>query len=124
MVGSIDRLMGKETPFRYMNVAKRHTKDYNWHVKIFSWNNEKNALLKVERQISFEEIVLYIEMGFLLDVLEHPNQEKYKGQKVFVVRVDDYVYLVPFIETEKEIFLKTIIPSRKATRKYLKGSEK
>jgi hypothetical protein len=106
------------------NVAKRHTKGYNWYVKIYSWNNEKNALLKAERQISFEEIVLYIEMGFLLDVLEHPNQEKYKGQKVFVVRVDDYVYLVPFIETEKEVFLKTIIPSRKATRKYLKGSKK
>jgi uncharacterized DUF497 family protein len=93
-------------------------------VKIFSWNNEKNALLKAERQISFEEIVLYIELGFLLEVLEHPNQEKYKGQKVFVVQVDDYVYLVPFIETEKEVFLKTIIPSRKATRKYLKGSIK
>jgi uncharacterized DUF497 family protein len=93
-------------------------------MKIFSWSNEKNALLKAERQISFEEIVLYIEMGFLLDVLEHPNQEKYKGQKVFVVRVDDYVYLVPFIEAEKEVFLKTIIPSRKATRKYLKGSTK
>ena len=107
-----------------MNVAKRHTKGYNWRVKIFSWNNEKDALLKAERQISFEEIALYIEMGFLLDVLEHPNQEKYKGQKVFVVRVDDYVYLVPFIETAKEVFLKTIIPSRKATRKYLKGSAK
>jgi hypothetical protein len=105
-------------------VAKRHTKGYNRHVKIFSWNNEKNALLKAERQISFEEIVLYIEMGFLLDVLEHPNQEKYKGQKVFVLRVDDYVYLVPFIETAKEVFLKTIIPSRKATRTYLKGSIK
>jgi hypothetical protein len=93
-------------------------------VKIFSWNNEKIALLRAERQISFEEIVLYIEMGFLLDVLENPNQEKYKGQKVFVVRVDDYVYLVPFIETAKEVFLKTIIPSRKATRKYMKGSIK
>ena len=93
-------------------------------MKIFSWNNEKNALLKAERQISFEEIVLYIEMGFLLDVLENPNQEKYKGQKLFVVRVDDYVYLVPFIETSNEVFLKTIIPSRKATRKYLKGSIK
>ena len=93
-------------------------------MKIFSWNSEKNVLLKAERQISFEDIVLYIEMGFLLDVLEHPNQQKYKGQKVFVVRVDDYVYLVPFIETEKEVFLKTIIPSRKATRKYLKGSTK
>jgi len=105
-------------------VAKRHTKGYNQHVKTFSWNNEKNILLKAERQTSFEEIVLYIEVGFLLDVLEHPNQQKYKGQKVFVVQVDGYVYLVPFIETEKEVFLKTIIPSRKATRKYLKGNTK
>jgi hypothetical protein len=93
-------------------------------MKNFSWNDEKNALLKAERQISFEEIVLYIEMGCLLDVLEHPNQEKHKGQKVFVVQVDDYVYLVPFVESDAEVFLKTIIPSCKATRKYLKGSAK
>lgn len=88
------------------------------------WNDEKNTLLIAGRQVSFEEIVLYIEMGFLLDVLEHPNQEKYTGQKIFVVQVDNYVYLVPFVETESEVFLKTIIPSRKATRKYLKGSVK
>lgn len=93
-------------------------------MKYFSWNPEKNELLKEERQISFEEVVFYIEMGFLLDVLEHPNQGKYKGQKIFVIQMDDYVYLVPFIEDEQEVFLKTIIPSRKATRKYLKGSEK
>ena len=93
-------------------------------MKYFSWNPEKNEPLKEERQISFEEVVFYIEMGFLLDVLEHHNQEKYKGQKIFVVQMDDYVYLVPFIEDEQEVFLKTIIPSRKATRKYLKGSEK
>jgi uncharacterized DUF497 family protein len=93
-------------------------------VNTFLWNEEKDALLKTERQVSFEEIVLYIEIGFLLDVLEHPNQEKYKGQKIFVVQVDNYIYLVPFIETESDIFLKTIIPSRKATRKYLKGSAK
>jgi uncharacterized DUF497 family protein len=93
-------------------------------MKTFSWNGEKNTLLKAERQISFEEIVLYIEMGYLLDVLEHSNQEKYKGQRVFVVQVDEYVYLVPFVETEDEVFLKTIVPSRKATRKYLKGIAK
>jgi hypothetical protein len=93
-------------------------------MKYFSWSPEKNELLKEERQISFEEVVFYIEMGYLLDVLEHPNQEKYGGQKIFVVQMDDYVYLVPFIEDEQEVFLKTIIPSRKATRKYLKGSEK
>lgn len=92
-------------------------------MKYFSWNEEKNELLREERQVSFEDVVFYIEQGFLLDVLEHPNQEKYKGQKIFVVQMDDYVYLVPFIEAEREIFLKTIIPSRKATKRYLKGSE-
>ena len=93
-------------------------------MKTFSWNDEKNALLQAERQISFEEVVLSIEMGFLLDVLEHPNQEKYKGQKVFVVQIDDYVYLVPFVETDDQVFLKTVIPSRKATKMYMKGSPK
>jgi uncharacterized DUF497 family protein len=93
-------------------------------MKYFSWNEEKNELLKDERQISFEDVVFYIEQGFLLDVLEHPNQKKYKGQKIFVIQIDDYAYLVPFVEDDDEVFLKTIIPSRKATKKYLKGSEK
>ena len=93
-------------------------------MKYFSWSEEKNGLLKEERQVSFEDVVFYIEQGFLLDVLEPPNQEKYKGQKIFVVQMDDYVYLVPFAEDEHEVSLKTIIPSRKATRTYLKGGEK
>jgi len=93
-------------------------------MRYFSWSEEKNELLKEERQVSFEDVVFYIELGFLLDVLEHPNQEKYKGQKIFVVQIDDYAYLVPFVEDDHDVFLKTIIPSRKATRKYLKGSEK
>jgi len=63
-------------------------------------------------------------MGFLLDVLEHPNQEKHEGQKIFVVQIDEYAYLAPFIEDDKEIFLKTIIPSRKPTKKYLQGNTK
>lgn len=92
-------------------------------MKYFSWNEEKNELLREERQVSFEDVVFYIDQGFLLDILEHPNQEKYKGQKIFVVQMDNYAYLVPFIEDEREVFLKTIIPSRKATKKYLKGSE-
>lgn len=91
--------------------------------KAHKWNEEKNEPLKEERQISFEEVVFYIAQGFLLDVLEHPSQAKYQGQKAFVVQIDDYAYLVPFVEDEREIFLKTIIPSRKATKKYLKGSE-
>lgn len=62
--------------------------------------------------------------GDLLDILEHPNQERYGGQRIFVVKVEGYVYLVPFVETEGEIILKTIIPSRKATKQYLGGGTK
>ena len=90
-------------------------------MKYFSWNNEKNKKLKEERNISFEEVLFYIENGQLMDIIEHPNPSNYSGQKVFIVNINDYAYLVPFIETDEEIFLKTIIPSRKATRKYLRG---
>jgi uncharacterized DUF497 family protein len=86
--------------------------------KIFNWNAEKYQLLMRERGISFERIVFEIADGNELAVLEHPNQEKYPGQNIAMVQVDDYVYAVPFVETETEIFLKTIIPSRKATKQY------
>jgi uncharacterized DUF497 family protein len=91
-------------------------------MKYFTWNQEKNELLKKERGISFEEIVFHIEKGDVADLLEHPNQKRYPGQRVFIVLVDQYAYLVPFEESEEEIFLKTIIPSRKATKRYLGGS--
>lgn len=93
-------------------------------VKFFAWDAEKNEKLRAERGISFEEILFHIERGDLLDILEHPNQQKYRGQRVFVVKVEDYVYLVPFTETESEVFLITIIPSRKATRQYLRRDKK
>jgi uncharacterized DUF497 family protein len=87
--------------------------------RYFAWNPDKNRLLKQERGISFEEIVFHIERGDVLDLLEHPNPEKYPNQRVFIVQVSEYAYLVPFVEGEAEVFLKTIIPSRKATRQYL-----
>jgi uncharacterized DUF497 family protein len=86
--------------------------------KNYNWNPDKNQLLLKDRGISFERIVFEIAGGNELAVLEHPNQEKYPGQKISMVQVDDYVYAVPFVETESEIFLKTIIPSRKATKQY------
>jgi hypothetical protein len=92
-------------------------------MKYFVWSTEKNEHLKAGRQVSFEEIVFYIESGQLLDIVEHPNGEKHKGQRIFIVNVNNYAYLVPFVETDEGIFLKTIIPSRKATRKYLKEAE-
>ena len=88
-------------------------------MKYFSWNSDKNSQLQDESNISFEEVVFCIEKGYILDIVEHPNQEKYSGQKIFIVNINDYAYLVPFVETEKDVFLKTIIPSRKATKKYL-----
>jgi uncharacterized DUF497 family protein len=93
-------------------------------VKYFTWDTGKNEKLRAERGISFEEIVFHIEQGDVLDILEHPNPGKYEGQRVLVVKVEDYVYLVPFIETENEVVLKTIIPSRKATERYLRGETK
>ena len=88
-------------------------------MKRFNWNPEKNEQLRSERGISFEEILFHIEHGDVLDILEHPNQERYLGQQIFVVAVEEYVHLVPFVEDKTEVFLKTIIPSRKATKKYL-----
>jgi len=88
-------------------------------MKVYAWNSEKNETLILERGISFEEIVLNIQLGNEVDIFDHPNQERYPGQKISVVLVEQYVYLVPFVESEKEIFLKTIIPSRKATKQYI-----
>lgn len=90
-------------------------------MKPFRWSHEKNDQLKVERRISFEEIVLAIEGDGLLDILQHPNESKYPNQRILVVALDDYVFLVPFVEEAEYFFLKTIIPSRKATRDYLSG---
>jgi hypothetical protein len=72
-----------------------------------------------ERGVGFEEFVFLVGQGHVLDILEHPNQQRYRGQRIFVVQRDDYVYLVPFVEDDKLIALKTIIPSRKATKQYL-----
>ena len=88
-------------------------------VKFFAWDDDKNAKLKAARGIGFEDVVFHIERGDLLDPLTHPNPERYGGQRIFVVRREGYVYLVPFVEDEHTVFLKTIIPSRKATKQYL-----
>ena len=85
----------------------------------FDWSEEKNQRLIEQRGISFESVVSAIEQGGLVDVLTHPNQDRYPGQMVYVVESDEYIYLVPFVtQTDGTRFLKTIIPSRKATRDY------
>jgi len=83
------------------------------------WNLEKNAKLKAERGVSFEDVLNAFAQDKMLDDIDHPNQEKYAHQSVFIVEINSYVYIVPYIENEGELFLKTIIPSRKMTKKYL-----
>ena len=88
-------------------------------MKEIRWNEEKNDFLKRERGVGFEDVLVAIDEDRLLDVLEHTNQKKYPEQRMFIVDIGQYAYLVPFVENKTEIFLKTIIPSRKATKQYL-----
>jgi len=91
----------------------------------FVWQEGKNTLLKQKRKISFEQIVLAIENKQIVDVLEHPNQKKYKGQKYIMVESNNYVYVVPadISDSGEECYLKTIFPSRKYTNMYLKDKK-
>jgi len=88
-------------------------------MKTMTWSAEKNAQLIKDRNVSFEEAVIWVGNGGLLDVVSHPST-KFKHQKILIVNINEYAYLVPFVEDEDYLFLKTIIPSRRATKKYLK----
>ena len=90
-------------------------------MKPYDWNDAKNEWLRQERGVTFEDIVFHLAQGGLLDTIEHPNQRHYPGQRIFIVNVEGYACLVPFVEDEERIFLKTIIPSRKMTKLYLGG---
>ncbi len=85
----------------------------------YEYNAEKNIKLKEQRGISFEEIIYYINSGYLLDTIQHPNKNEYAGQQFYGVDVDGYVHLVPFVRAGNKVFLKTIFSSRKHTKKYL-----
>lgn len=88
-------------------------------MKLINWNPDKNQKIIEERNISFEDVVYYLQSGGLLDDVLHPNQGQYPGQRIFIVSIEEYAYLVPYVENDEEIFLKTVIPSRKATKQYL-----
>lgn len=85
----------------------------------YKWSPDKNELLKRTRGISFEQVVLHIEQDDLVDIIDHPDQAKYHGQKILFVRIGNYIFAVPFVKDGDDWFLKTIMPSRKATKKYL-----
>ena len=91
-------------------------------MKPYDWNDEKNEWLRQERGITFEDVVFHLAHDGLLDAIGHPNQRRYPGQRIFIVNVEGYACLVPFVEDDKVICLKTIIPSRKMTRRYLGGN--
>lgn len=91
---------------------------YNLRMKPFNWDPEKNERLKKERGVSFEDVLFHLQLNDVIDIFDHPNQKRYPGQKIFAVAMEGYIYLVPFVESQDEVFLKTIIPSRKATKYY------
>jgi len=91
-------------------------------MKLYTWDSNKNEKLKNERHVCFEDVIYFLENGGHESTVEHPNQEKYKGQKMYIIIMRDYAYLVPFVETEDEIHLITIIPSRKTTKQYRKDA--
>ena len=93
-------------------------------MKYFDWDEEKNQKLREERDISFEEVVIALDEEKVLYRGDHPNQGKYPGQKIVIVEIKEYAYLVPFVEDNEKIFFKTIIPNRKATKKYIIEKEK
>jgi uncharacterized DUF497 family protein len=85
---------------------------------LFEWNSDKNECLKRERSISFEQIVFHLAAGDIWKATPHPNQKDYAGQMIYFVNVDGYIYLVPHVVVQNRVFLKTIIPSRKATKAF------
>ena len=92
-------------------------------MKYYDWNDDKNELLKNFRGVSFEQVVLAIVSGDLVGRIKHPNPEKYPNQRVFLVKIEGYIYSVPYVEDDEKIFLKTIIPNSKATKKHLGGKK-
>ena len=92
-------------------------------MKSIRWDEQKNEWLKQNRGLGFEQVAVLIEQGQVLEVMDHPDQRKYPGQKMAIVEIDGYVCLVPYVDDEQGVFLKTIIPSRKATKKYLRGQK-
>jgi len=92
-------------------------------MKVFRWDNEKNELLKSSRGVCFEQVVLLMEREDILETIGHPNQKKYPGQRIAIVMIADYAYLVPYVQEGDAIFLKTIIPSRKAANKHRRSAK-
>jgi len=121
----VSRLTPARSCLTDLSISDRVSVEYIRHtfMKYYDWNDEKNELLKKLRGVSFEQVVLAIASGDLVDRLKHPNPGKYPDQLVFLVQIGDYIYSVPFVEDDQRVFLKTLIPDRKATKKHLRGKK-
>lgn len=86
----------------------------------YDWNPEKNEWLKKTRKISFEQVIFHLLQGDVWKIANHPDQKKYPDQKIYFILVEGYIYMIPYVIRKECIFLKTIIPSRKATKAYQK----
>ena len=103
----------------FQPVDKRHTLRYPYAVSEFDWSDEKNEMLERARRVCFEDVIVCIENGGVIDVIRHPNRDRYPNQNIIVLDAGGYVWLVPYVKSQGVRFLKTVIPSRKATREYL-----
>jgi len=92
-------------------------------MKNIRWDEQKNAWLKQNRGLGFEQVAVLIAQGQVLEIMDHPDQGKYPKQKIAIIEIDGYACLVPYVDDAGGVFLKTIIPSRKATKKYLRGQK-
>jgi len=97
---------------------------YTKKVKYYAWDEAKNEKLKTDRKISFEDVLKALDQGKELGRIAHPNQDRYPNQTLLIIDINDYAYMVPYIEDEEKVFFKTIIPSRKATKIYLRKEVK
>jgi uncharacterized DUF497 family protein len=104
----------------HIGLTTRYWSMYRIHMKTFKWNKDKNETLKQKRGVCFEDVFISIKEGGLLDTVKHPNSKTYPNQFIYIVRIQGYAYMVPFVVEADYIFLKTIIPSRKHTKKYIK----
>lgn len=100
-------------------IDKSYHLSYTTYVKYIAWDYEKNEKLKQERGVSFEEVVDAIFEGRILGIIDHPNQKKYPGQKMYLLQIEDYAYIVPYVEDDEKLFFKTVFASRKYTRDFI-----
>lgn len=116
-------MTGYGEEFKLNIIDIRHTMYKNNDVTEFLFDSEKNDLLKQTRSISFEKIIALIESGCLVGVLKHPNSKKYPDQEFYIVDVEGYAHVVPYVKDGNRVFLKTIFPSRRATKEFLKAKK-